>query len=76
MQDRSSPRAFKAIVVSIVTACLLLVACLSFPGRIVGAQPATTAVALIVGHRTIHIFRVSLGAFSAEERVEGARHRI
>lgn len=76
LRDRSRTRTFKAIVASIVMACLLWVACLSFPGRIVAAEPATTAVPLVVGHRTIHIFRVSLGAFSAEERVEGARHRI
>ncbi len=33
-------------------------------------------VLLVVGHRTIHVFRASMGAFSAVERADGAQHRI
>lgn len=31
---------------------------------------------LVIGNRTIHVFRVPLGAFSPAERAEGARRRI
>jgi small-conductance mechanosensitive channel len=33
-------------------------------------------VPLIVGNRTIHVFRARFGAFSAVERAEGARQRV
>jgi small-conductance mechanosensitive channel len=33
-------------------------------------------VPLVVGHRTVHVFRASMGAFSAVERADGALHRI
>jgi small-conductance mechanosensitive channel len=73
-------RTFLDIVASINTALaaafLLLMAGLTAPRDATAAQPAGVAVPLVVGHRTIHVFRVPLGAFSAEERMEGARHRI
>ncbi len=40
------------------------------------AQPGDAAVPLLVGQRTVHTFRATLGVFSARERVEGARRRI
>lgn len=40
------------------------------------AAEVATEVPLVVGNRTIHLFRVPFGAFSAAERAEGARHRI
>jgi small-conductance mechanosensitive channel len=40
------------------------------------AVDAVTGVPLVVGNRTIHVFRAPLGAFSAAERVENARRRI
>jgi len=33
-------------------------------------------VPLVIGNRTVHVFRAPLGMFSAEERAEGARRRI
>jgi small-conductance mechanosensitive channel len=40
------------------------------------AESRATEVPLVVGYRTIHVFRAPLAAFSAEERADGARHRI
>ncbi len=37
---------------------------------------AQQAVPLVIGNRSIHIFRVPLGMFSATERADGARRRI
>lgn len=34
------------------------------------------AVPLVIGHRTIHVFRASLGMFSPAERAESARKRV
>jgi small-conductance mechanosensitive channel len=39
-------------------------------------QAASEAVPLLIGQRTIHIFRAPLGMFSAKERADGARLRI
>ncbi len=41
-----------------------------------GAAETGTEVPLVIGHRTIHVFRTTLGAFSPVERADGARHRI
>lgn len=40
------------------------------------AETLVEGVPLVIGHRTIHVFRAPLGAFSATERAEGARRRI
>ncbi len=45
------------------------------PGFPVAAQ-TDAAAPLIIGNRTIHVFRAPLGAFSPVERAEGARQRI
>jgi small-conductance mechanosensitive channel len=41
---------------------------------VAAADPA--GVPLVVGNRTLHVFRAPLGAFSPAERAEGARQRI
>lgn len=58
-------------------ACSLLIASPSIASEPHAAN--TTAVAeapLIIGGRTIHVFRAPLGAFTAAERAEGARQHI
>lgn len=63
-----------------LTGCVLLL--LAWPahggtGQAPSAETASTAgVPLSIGQRTIHVFRASLGTFSAHERAEGARRRI
>ena len=42
----------------------------------VGAADDEAGVPLIVGHRTVHVFRAPFGAFSPADRAEGARKRI
>lgn len=42
----------------------------------VAAVATDSGAPLIIGNRTVHVFRVPLGAISAAERAEGARHRI
>ncbi len=44
-------------------------------GIAISAETANEAP-LIIGHRTIHVFRSTLGAFTPAERADGARHRI
>lgn len=44
-------------------------------GACISAE-AHTEAPLVIGNRTVHVFRVSLGAFSPAERAEGARRRI
>ena len=41
-----------------------------------GAAPASSDAPLIVGHRTIHVFRAPLGDLTAAERAEAAQHHI
>lgn len=40
------------------------------------AADAPADSALVIGNRTIHVFRATLGAFSPAERADGARQRI
>ncbi len=53
---------------------LLLLGALSAANSI--AADAEEAVPLVIGSRTIHVFRAPLGMFSAAERADGARKRI
>jgi small-conductance mechanosensitive channel len=56
--------------------CLLLGLLTLFgPGQASAAETATE-VPLVIGNRTIHVFRAGLGAFSASDRADGARRRI
>lgn len=55
---------------------LLIAAMLTIGPWAAGAEVRNVEVPLVVGHRTIHIFREALGDISAEERAEAARHRI
>ncbi len=61
-------------------ACLALVILLGWLVMAVAAVAAETAPAteapLVVGNRTIHVFRASLGEFSADERAAAARRRV
>ena len=60
-------------------ACLffVLLGWLSMSAASVAAETApVTEVPLVVGNRTIHVFRASLGEFSAAERAAAARQRI
>ncbi len=41
-----------------------------------GARPSSAGAPLIIGNRTIHVFRASLGEFTAAERAEAARRHI
>lgn len=55
---------------------LLAILLLGFLGRTALAGPQKKEVPLVVGNRTIHVFREALGDFSAEERAEAAREHI
>ena len=59
-----------------VTACLLLPALLMCLTLHASAAEQEKPAELVLGNRTIHVFRTSLGAFSAAERAEGARLRF
>ncbi len=55
----------------------VLLGWLSMSAATVAAETATSAEApLVVGNRTLHVFRASLGEFSAEERAAAARRRV
>ena len=41
-----------------------------------GATPQAADVPLVIGNRTIHVFRAALGDISAEERAQAARRHI
>lgn len=73
-QVTSNKRVCTLIITAIVNLALMV------PGAgLHGAQaaePRLTEAPLIVGHRTIHVFRAPLGAFSAAERAEGAHKHI
>lgn len=59
-----------------ISSCLLtlgLVVSLTAQASTADALPE---VPLVIGNRTIHVFRAPLGAFPASERVDGARQRI
>lgn len=51
--------------------CLLLLATFAR-----SAPAEADAVPMVIGNRTIHVFRAPLGAFTSAERAEGARQRI
>jgi small-conductance mechanosensitive channel len=48
----------------------------SVPAAWAAADETERAVPLIVGQRTIHVFRASFGAFSADDRATAARKRV
>ena len=59
-----------------ISACFLVLGLLvSLTGQVCATE-AVPEVPLVIGNRTIHVFRAPLGAFSATERMEGARQRI
>lgn len=60
----------------VLAACALVAAVLVATTGLSVAAENGNAVPLVIGNRTIHVFRASLGAFTPEERVEGARQRI
>jgi small-conductance mechanosensitive channel len=57
-----------------LAAFVLLAFVLLLPGA--AAAEEEQGVPLVVGHRTIHVFRAPVGMFSAEEREQAARRRI
>ena len=59
-----------------ISACFLVLGLLVSLSGQVCATEAVPEVPLVIGNRTIHVFRAPLGAFSATERMEGARQRI
>jgi small-conductance mechanosensitive channel len=54
---------------------LLVISASLLPGQ-ARAVDAVAEAPLVIGNRTIHIFRSSLGAFSAADRATGAKQRI
>jgi len=56
--------------------CLICVIAASLLALPTNAVEAAAEVPLIIGNRTIHVFRSSLGAFSAADRATGAQQRI
>ncbi len=62
--------------------CRWISSCFLVPGLLlsltghVSATEAVPDVPLVIGNRTIHVFRAPLGAFSTTERMDGARQRI
>lgn len=60
----------------LVAACAIaIVGQMTVTGPLFAAENSAD-VPLVIGNRTIHVFRVPLGAFTADERAEGARQRI
>ena len=59
-----------------ISACFLVLGLLVSLSGQVCATEAVPEVPPVIGNRTIHVFRAPLGAFSATERMEGARQRI
>ncbi len=56
---------------------LLLGTVLYLPASSLGADdPSASAIPLVVGHRSIHVFRGNLGDLTPTERAEAARHHI
>jgi len=55
---------------------LSVAACIGLAERSAAAADAHAEAPLVVGHRTVHVFRAPLGAFTAAERAESARARI
>lgn len=62
------------LLINLLVAIILTVSSLSLRAEV--RQQTVDAVPLIVGQRTLHVFRAPLGMFSASERAEGARRRI
>ena len=60
----------------LLAACTFVLVCANVLMSPSHAADGSGEVPLIMGNRTIHVFRASLGAFTAEERAEGARQRI
>lgn len=73
----SPPTRFSSACQQLLGRLFLLLAILVSPAIAQTGQAGTTADApLVIGNRTIFVFRAPLGEFSAEERAAGARKRI
>ena len=71
------PTRFSSACQQLLGRLFLLLAILVSPAIAQTGQAGTTADApLVIGNRTIFVFRAPLGEFSAEERAAGARKRI
>ncbi len=60
----------------LLNAYALVVAVLMAATSMSVAAENNNGAPLVIGNRTIHVFRATLGAFSPAERAEGARQRI
>ena len=62
--------------IAVTVVHLALIVCSAGIADAHAAEPHSVEVPLIVGHRTIHVFRAPLGAFTTQERADGARQHI